>query len=444
MNKKIISVLHGTNYWNMGDLGLMEALLTSLKREFGDARVYIISPFANIKHPMGQKFDLGKYNATEIEGPTIFLPKSGFLKKLLFFLTRVLTILAYLAAKRSLNIRLSWLVPRQTEEMLSTLLKSDLIISKPGGFLYDVKEGRMPSVHHLFSILLATLTGKPVVLYAQSIGPFDRPFYYPFIRFILNRTRLILVRDQPSYDICKSVLRLKGPELKLTADEAFLLPDGDAALGRSLLRDCGIPLDANLVGMTILDWHFPNAADRSMAVDQYVSALTKLINHINQLYNAHVVIFPFFLGDGYTRTGDEEITTRLLQSGERGDMAHLFKGTEPATIKSAMQLMDVFVGSRMHSNIFALTSGVPVIAISYLPKTSGIMEMMGLSEFVLGIEGLNPIELKALFDRLWTERDHLRKALPARLEAIRAKARDNAFYCKQLLEKNRPDRPDRC
>jgi colanic acid/amylovoran biosynthesis protein len=434
VNKQIITVLHGTNYWNMGDLGLMEALLVSLKREFSEAKIYILSAFANMNCPVGQKFDLGKYNAVEIEGPTIFLPYSGFFRKLFFFMIRIFKILAYMAAKRALNIRLSWLVSTQTEEMLTVLLKSDLIISKPGGFLYDVKESRMPSAHHLFSILLATLTGRPVVIYAQSIGPFDRPFYFPFIRFILNRTRLILTRDQPSYDICKNVLRIKGPELKLTADEAFLLPDGDAALGRALLMDTGIPLDVNLVGMTILDWHFPNDTNRSMAVDQYVSALTELINHINQKHNAHVVIFPFVLGEGYTRTGDEEITNRLLQSGERRDMAHLFKGTEPTTIKSAMRLMDVFVGSRMHSNIFALTSGVPVIAISYLPKTSGIMEMLGLSEFVLSIEGINSLELKSLFDRLWAERDHLRKVLPERLEKMRTKARDNGLYCRKLLE----------
>ncbi len=40
--------------------------------------------------------------------------------------------------------------------------------------------------------------------------------------------------------------------------------------------------------------------------------------------------------------------------------------------------MDLFLGTRLHSNIFALVAGVPVVAVAYQYKTFGLMEMIGL------------------------------------------------------------------
>jgi colanic acid/amylovoran biosynthesis protein len=437
MKNKTITVLHGTNYWSMGDLGLLEALLLSLNKEFKDARIYILSPFTKIERPLGQNFDLAKFGVSEIEGPTSFrTPHSSFLGKLAIMGSRALVLMASIVMKRKFNVSLPWILPKGMKEMLSIMCQSDLIISGPGGFLYDARDSRMPSAHHLFSIFLASLTGKPVVLYAQSIGPFDRMRFHWIVRFILNRTSLILVREEPSYEVCKSVLRLKGPEVRLTADEAFLLPDGDAKLGRSWLQEIGVPSGVNLVGLTILDWHFPNAPESLEAAGNYVNAMAELINHINDTYKAHVVIFPFCFAKGYSKNGDEAITAQLLKACGKHDMVHLFKGKDPMAIKSALRLMDVFVGSRMHSNIFALSCGVPVVAISYLPKTDGIMNMLGLSDFVLSIEGITPLDLKNRFDKMWAVRCELRESLPRKLKKIRDEAGKNIIYCRELL--NRP------
>ena len=40
----------------------------------------------------------------------------------------------------------------------------------------------------------------------------------------------------------------------------------------------------------------------------------------------------------------------------------------------------------MHSNIFALSETVPVIAIGYLHKTRGIASMLGMDRWVLDIQ----------------------------------------------------------
>jgi colanic acid/amylovoran biosynthesis protein len=95
----------------------------------------------------------------------------------------------------------------------------------------------------------------------------------------------------------------------------------------------------------------------------------------------------------------------------------------PALLKSAYGLMDIFIGTRMHSNIFALSSGVPVLAIAYRHKTLGIMQMLGLEEWNIDIQEVNGSLLAERLAALWEQREavraYLRQALPALIESSR-------------------------
>ena len=55
--------------------------------------------------------------------------------------------------------------------------------------------------------------------------------------------------------------------------------------------------------------------------------------------------------------------------------------------------MDYFVGTRMHSNIFATSMAVPTTAIAYEKKTNGIMETVGLQNYVVEINDITAEEL---------------------------------------------------
>jgi colanic acid/amylovoran biosynthesis protein len=81
--------------------------------------------------------------------------------------------------------------------------------------------------------------------------------------------------------------------------------------------------------------------------------------------------------------------------------------------------MDLFLGTRLHSNIFALTEGVPVVAIGYQYKTRGVMRMLGLEPWVLDIEEVEPQELAALLERAWEDRTEIRARLAEALPVLR-------------------------
>jgi colanic acid/amylovoran biosynthesis protein len=97
--------------------------------------------------------------------------------------------------------------------------------------------------------------------------------------------------------------------------------------------------------------------------------------------------------------------------------------SSPMVLKSAYGLMDIFIGTRMHSNIFALSSEVPTLAIAYRYKTQGIMHMLGLDEWVIDIQAINSdvlIErLIALWERRESVRVHIQQTLPSIIEGSR-------------------------
>ena len=98
---------------------------------------------------------------------------------------------------------------------------------------------------------------------------------------------------------------------------------------------------------------------------------------------AQVVLFPFVLEGGYD-LGDEKITNNVykkISDYERHNV-YICRQTNPMIIKSMMECLTILIGSRMHSNILALSVATPVLAISYLPKTNGIMDMLGLADWV--------------------------------------------------------------
>lgn len=296
MSTRIV-VLHGTTYWSMGDLGLMIALIHSLQWELNQPEITILSPFTNRSRPAGQSFDIAQLGVVEKPGLTLYPRQTGGrLYASAIISARAILALFYLLVRRLMDIRP--IMPRDLADSVNTLYEADLIISKPGGFLYDYGESHIPAPHQLLTILAATLTGKPVVVYAQSIGPFNRPRFYGLVRFVLDRTRLILVRDAPSVEECRKTLGLRRVCIELTADEAFLLTGDNKAVG-DRLNAIGVPPDVPLIGLTVLNWYFPAASDPQLGKARYIQTVAGLIDYINNHYGAHVVMFPFVLAGGY-------------------------------------------------------------------------------------------------------------------------------------------------
>ena len=67
-----------------------------------------------------------------------------------------------------------------------------------------------------------------------------------------------------------------------------------------------------------------------------------------------------------------------------------------------------FTGTRFHSVIFALLMKIPALVIFYFgPKSTGIMKMLGLEEFVFDLEKITFEQAVKKFNGLLQDRERL-------------------------------------
>jgi len=145
-----------------------------------------------------------------------------------------------------------------------------------------------------------------------------------------------------------------------------------------------------------------------------VNVLAHLIDYLIQNFNARVFFLPQTLDV-------RDITT----------MIHIFKLVKnkrkikvitedytPLELMILVRHMDLFIGTRMHSNIFALMANVPTIAIAYEHKAYGIMKMMGLEKWVVDINEIDEYKLVSKIEELYKQRFKIKEYVSEKVQEM--------------------------
>lgn len=315
-------------------------------------------------------------------------------------------------------------IPRRT---LRAYYAADLVVSCPGNFLYSRGHAAgLPLLLPMFTIAFGWLADKPVQMMPQTIGPLRRGWERRLTRWLLARVRVILLRDATSVTLMRE-MGVPPTRYRLTPDLAFLFDGGPAAAGDALLAswgvDAGVTDDGPLLGVTLIDWGRQNS--RFDGQRAYEDAMSVAIGAFVTAHRGRAVLFAQVCGP--TAADDDRLPARRVQrrlcDAGLGDRVALVDAEiEPGALAAAYGRTDLFLGSRLHSNIFALNGRTPVVAIAYQPKTEGVMQMVGLGEWVIPIEDATAADLTLRLEDAWSRRVALRQQIAARVDAIRAEA----------------------
>jgi colanic acid/amylovoran biosynthesis protein len=234
---------------------------------------------------------------------------------------------------------------------------------------------------------------------------------------------MVLVREEFSLQQIQQA-KVTNPQLFLQPDMAFSFPAAPSKEASQWLQSYGLETgeDTPLLGVTAINWG-AQTGQHTLQV-QYESALAGAIRYFVERQHGRVVFFPQVTG-AVAYADDRLPAGRVIESmRDLGDQVLLIdQPPAPELLKAAYGLMDIFIGTRMHSNIFALSQGVPVLAIAYRHKTQGIMHMLGLDEWCIDIQSASGPALTGRLAALWEQRsavsEHIQQALPAIIEASR-------------------------
>jgi colanic acid/amylovoran biosynthesis protein len=313
------------------------------------------------------------------------------------------------------------LTPRDWRTLLRAYLGADLIVSKPGGFLYSSGRGVALFIS-LYTLALGWLAGKPVYLLPQSVGPFARRWERWLVGLVLDRLRKVIVREPISLSQLE-ICGVRAARCHLLPDMAFAFKGAPEAAAQQWLYDHRFEPDSGspLLGMTVINYGAQNR--RFLEQARYEAACAEAVRFFVEQIGGRVIIFPQVWGPSPSQ--DDRVPARRIAQ-QLADLGQALMVIEtplpPDLLKAVYGKMDLFVGTRMHSNIFALSQRVPAIAIGYQHKTQGILQMLGLERWSISIENLTGRVLQEKLAALWREREAVRAHLDRILPALIAQA----------------------
>jgi colanic acid/amylovoran biosynthesis protein len=272
----------------------------------------------------------------------------------------------------------------------------------------------------VYIMALALWAGKPLYLLPQSIGPLRRRWERWLVGWLLARARLVMVRETLS--LKQLPVPPQSPRVRLLPDTALTFTGAPLAEATAWLLSQGIDLvQRPYLGLTAINWYAQNPAFPSQTA--YEQALALAIQRFVEVCQGRAVFFPQVCGP--SRDQDDRVAARRVAAllPGLGDRLVLIETTpEPALLKTAMGQMDVFLGTRMHSNLFALSGAVPFLAIAYQFKTQGIVRMVGLEQWVLPIEQASGGQVAEQLLALWQAREPVRAHLEAVVPPLKQQA----------------------
>lgn len=277
---------------------------------------------------------------------------------------------------------------------------------------------------------LALRAGVRLVLLPQTYGPFREESSRAIAADLVRSAAAAWARDARSFEVLRSLLGSAFDPSRhcLGVDVAFLLDRLDPGAGaapelRSWLSEPAPVAGLNVSGLVYND-PAPAHEQYGLRVD-YPAAVRALALRILSEADARLLLVPHVApARSDSVESDAKACRSLLESLPPELRARVRIAPEFADPRHAKWLIaqcDWFCGTRMHSTIAGLSTGVPTGSLAYSGKTQGVFETCEQGRWVADMRSMGTEEAVERIIESWVERSRVRRelgeALPRVLEA---------------------------
>lgn len=281
-------------------------------------------------------------------------------------------VIAYPVLPAGMRSFLKQSLTAELHRSMYALKAADDILIGGGGIFYDngFSKGKNPiEVWHTRCKTILRL-GKEYRIYGVSIGPITRETSRKWLYEIADRAKSIAVRDEASkkllvdLGIKKQISVVKDPALSLTAPK----------------HSQGSLRHSPRLGVAIRRWYL----DDVKKMNQFRDQLALIISGLARNCNADITLIPFSTGNDDDRVWMQEIMEKITA---RPDQVHI--SDKPHTVAGRMQEIanvDVLIGMRLHSLIFAHLSGTPWVGLTYSEKVRAFTASIGEENMTVSLE----------------------------------------------------------
>lgn len=249
---------------------------------------------------------------------------------------------------------------------ISNIKRCDVVFDTSGGDSFSDIYGNNRIFHQMLPKKLVIKAGVPLVLTPQTIGPFKSIVWKQLAKQILRRSELAFTRDSISYKVSSDLVDER--QIYEVTDMAMVLPvNREVSLDSAHKR---FRVGLNVSGLLYNGGYTGN--NQFQTIVDYQKLIHEMIEYfINQQCEVHLI--PHVIANGIE--SDNKVCEKLIK--EYGFLRYSGEFSDPMTAKGYISQMDLFLGSRMHSTIAAISTGVPVIPLSYSRKFEGLFSSIG-------------------------------------------------------------------
>ena len=261
-----------------------------------------------------------------------------------------------------------------SKKAIRKFAESDIFISTDGDILGE-DYGLLPYFWRLYYLSLGFILKKPVVIYAEGLGPFKNKFSRWISKLFFNKCRYISVRDGLSYDYVTELGISK--EVNLVADSAFLLePSDDQNLNYK-------KPNKKLIGVAVSElatkygFKYQNEPD---SYQGFLKLMSEIIDWMSIELNADIILIPHVT---QISRDDHQTAQDILNLVKNKQAVKIIsKEFNASQLKKIISHCDLLVASRMHAIIAGVSSQIPVIGIAYSHKLKGLFNTLGLKTMI--------------------------------------------------------------
>jgi polysaccharide pyruvyl transferase CsaB len=322
---------------------------------------------------------------------------------------------------------------RHPSRLVEAIRRSHLVISGGGSLLHEAdfalhgrsflwREGRLRPVPYFLSVVtLARLLGRPVMFYAQGLGPLHTAEARQAVGRVGSLCQVVTWRDVDSARLAAEV-GVRAPVQLVVPDPAYSLAPASVEMVAATLRDRGLPAGIRYLAVCPRPW---------LGRTTYQQHLGTAIARVAAALDLAVVFVPF------QERIDGPLCAELRARPDLADRAWVVSGADdPAVVAGILGGAELAVTMRLHSGILAAAAGTPAAAIDYDPKVRAFLRQTGQEPWAVTADELESAHGQvALEGALFaTARDLPRRrvALARKVRPLQAEAGRTAALAVQL------------
>jgi len=252
-------------------------------------------------------------------------------------------------------------VPRfRVWQVFSALRRGDALLSGGGSLLQDTTSTRS-LLYYLSVIRCAQLLGKPVMLYANGIGPVRRPANRRRVKKTVERATLVTLRDHSSARELKA-MGVERDDIHVTADPVFHLDPAPAERARELICSAGMESGRPFVAVSVREWTCTGDLDRQLA---------RLCGHLHDAYGLEVLFLLM--------QPERDLAATARVRAQMDVPSYVLDGRcSPRELMGVLGQAKLCLAMRLHTLIFAARMAVPAMGLVYDPKVASYLEELDL------------------------------------------------------------------